>query len=78
MTGRLVRASVLAVVVSGVALAATPDSHARGADLRALGVQSYEPPKAAPPLALPDLDGKIARLEDFRGKVVLIFFWATW
>lgn len=54
------------------------DLSALGADLSALGVQPYEPPKAAPSLALPDLDGKIARLEDYRGKVVLLFFWATW
>jgi cytochrome c biogenesis protein CcmG/thiol:disulfide interchange protein DsbE len=27
---------------------------------------------------LPDLNGKIANLEDFRGKVLIINFWATW
>ena len=33
---------------------------------------------APPPLALVALDGKPHRLEDYRGKVVLINFWATW
>ena len=47
-------------------------------DFASLQVQPYEPPKPAPALALPDLDGKTVRLEDFRGKVVLLFFWATW
>jgi len=31
-----------------------------------------------PALALEDLDGKAHRLDAYRGKVVLINFWATW
>jgi len=44
----------------------------------ALDAQLYESPKPAPAFALPDPDGKMTRLEDLRGKVVLLFFWATW
>jgi peroxiredoxin len=33
---------------------------------------------ATPPLQLPDTLGKMHRLADYRGKVVLINFWATW
>jgi thiol-disulfide isomerase/thioredoxin len=33
---------------------------------------------ATPALELATLDGKTQRLEDFRGRVVLVNFWATW
>ncbi|HKC38835.1 MAG TPA: TlpA disulfide reductase family protein, partial [Gemmatimonadales bacterium] len=32
----------------------------------------------APAFALPDLAGKPVRLEDYRGKVTLVNFWASW
>ena len=33
---------------------------------------------ATPPLELSTVDGKPLRLEDYRGRVVLVNFWATW
>jgi cytochrome c biogenesis protein CcmG/thiol:disulfide interchange protein DsbE len=41
-------------------------------------VQPYTDPKPAPAFALPDLGGRTHRLEELRGKVVMMFFWATW
>ena len=43
-----------------------------------LGVQAYESPRPAPAFALPTLDGRTVRLEDQKGKALLLFFWATW
>ena len=35
-------------------------------------------PKKAPDLMLMDLDGALHNIADYRGKVVLVNFWATW
>jgi cytochrome oxidase Cu insertion factor (SCO1/SenC/PrrC family) len=71
MTRALVAAILAVEMISGAAFAAAPD-------FAAMQIQPYEPAKPAPAFALPDLDGKTVRLEDFRGKVLLLFFWATW
>lgn len=34
--------------------------------------------EAAPDFALQDVDGKVVRLSDYRGQVVVLNFWATW
>ena len=67
----------LAVVVVAASLAATAAT-AAAPDFAAMKVQRFEPPKPAPAFELPDLSGQTHRLADLRGKVVLLFFWATW
>jgi hypothetical protein len=67
-------------VAAGALLLAvlTAASGAAAPDLGALGLQPYDPPRPAPPIALPDLDGKTWTLAGAHGKVVLLFFWASW
>ena len=36
------------------------------------------PPQAAADFRLPDMDGEMHALSDYRGKVVMLNFWATW
>jgi len=42
------------------------------------GVQRSQEKKEAPAFSLKGLDGKQVSLSDFKGKPVLIVFWATW
>ena len=70
MSRRLGALLVLALLLP-MAAAAAPD-------FASLDIQRYEQPKPAPAFALPDLAGRQVRLADLRGKVVLLFYWATW
>jgi peroxiredoxin len=46
--------------------------------VRAANVKPDKERKDAPEFTLKDADGKIVHLSDYRGKVVLLDFWATW
>ncbi len=61
------------IIVATLALL-TAGSAGAAPDFASLQVQAYQPPKPAPAFSLPSLDGRTVRLEDFRGKVVLLFF----
>jgi len=67
----------LVVLGALLVLLATPAAWAK-LDFTMMQVAPYDPPKPAPAFALPDLQGKTVRLEDLKGKVVMVFFWATW
>ena len=58
---------VLLVAVCGCKSAGlTPDWH------------RVDPPTAAPDFSLTQLDGQPAKLSEYRGRVVIMEFWATW
>ncbi len=62
--------------VAFLLLALTPVAVAHAAAFGALTELPGRPP--APDFELPDIGGKLHRLSDLKGKVVLINFWATW
>ena len=65
-------------VLFAVVTVAFPAAVTAAPDFAALKLQPYDTPKPAPTLTLPDPEGRVTTLGDLRGKVVLLFFWATW
>jgi cytochrome c biogenesis protein CcmG, thiol:disulfide interchange protein DsbE len=59
--------------LAGVAWPAVP-----GPLLEALSLARPAQRVEAPGFDLPTLDGKTVRLSELRGRVVLLYFWATW
>jgi len=45
---------------------------------QAAGVVQVSNPPPAPPLTLRDLSGELVDLRSLHGRVVMIYFWATW
>ncbi len=71
------RLATVASVMATVLVAASVQSSA-APDFAGMQIQPYDPPKPAPAFSLPDLQGRVRTLGDFRGKVLMLFFWATW
>jgi cytochrome oxidase Cu insertion factor (SCO1/SenC/PrrC family) len=74
----VIRRYGLAALVLAAVMGAALGARAAGPDFEVLNLDPYEPPKPAPAFSLPDLAGRTWTLDELRGKVVLLFFWATW
>jgi len=81
------RIIVLLSIVAGIALLlipflqvekATSASPPEYPSCDSFGVQRFQEKKEAPAFSLSSLDGKPIALSDFKGKPVLVIFWATW
>src|SRR5882724_10679480 len=70
---RILRLSgIVAVAVLLGTVACAPEQPVRSA------VKDAASRKTAPEFALKDASGKVVHLADYKGKVVLLDFWATW
>ena len=67
-------AGAAALLLLGVLYADRATSHKNGTTLAAVAA----PREIAPEFTLRNITGKKASLSDYRGKVVLLNFWATW
>jgi peroxiredoxin len=68
-----VRAVAAGLVLAGFLLTGCKTETAKRKEIKPDGIR-----KAAPEFTLKDLDGKNVNLSDYKGKVVLLNFWATW
>ncbi len=78
---RLLRIAIVVVLVASLHAAyvdPVQGDKSNGDLWSAAGVSQLPTGTPAPPVVLNDLDGKKVDLRDLRGRLVMLYFWATW
>lgn len=76
--GAAIKTNTLCSLIVLSCLTAFPRAMAEEHPVTLSGLQKPEGVKLAPPFLLRDLEGKERGLENYRGRVILVHFWATW
>jgi hypothetical protein len=77
----LVVATMVGLAVAGAVRWRSPaqaESSVEAGLWDAAGVVRLPSSIQAPPWSLKDLSGEVADLRQFRGRLVMLYFWATW
>ena len=71
--------SILIILLGIWAILATwGKAYATDDPMSAAGISRFIGKPDVPDFTLEDLEGNPIKLEDFRDKIVLLFFWTTW
>lgn len=81
----MIRLMIVVAAISGLLVVArsecSPPDTKPGIDgsvWQAAGILPFPQPVQAPALRLSDLSGKTVDLRQLRGRLVMVYFWATW
>ncbi len=81
MIRRVIIAAMVGLVAAGGMARISPaaaEPAVEAAVWRAAGIVPFPRSVQAPALQLGDLSGKPVDLQHFRGRLVMLYFWATW
>lgn len=76
----IMKRAIILLIILGIWVIPAPWGSLDAAEdlMSAARVLQFKERMSAPEFAIEDVQGNRVKLEDFRGKVVLLNFWATW